>query len=42
MLFELLRQAATFAKRRGEKLDERHLGAAYARRKGRYQIGEEK
>ena len=42
VLFELLRQAGTLAKRRGEKLDEKHLGAAYARRKGRYQFGDEK
>ena len=42
VLFELLRQAGTLAKRRGEKLDERHLGAAHARRKGRYQFSEEK
>lgn len=42
VLFELLRQAATLAKKRGEKLDERHLGAANARRKGRYQWTEEK
>ena len=42
VLFELLRQSATLAKRRGEKLDERHLGAAHARRKGRYQFADEK
>ncbi len=42
VLFELLRQAAGAAKRRGEPLGEAHLGAAYKRRKERNSWPEEK
>jgi len=42
VLFELLRQAAGAAKRRGETLNENYLGAAYKRRKDRHNWPEEK
>lgn len=41
VLFELLRQAAGAAKRRGESLTEAHLAAAYKRRKERQRWPEE-